>query len=198
MRLLSDISFVDRLGYQLEGFKRLNTNLWNFRCPICGDSQKSKTKRRGHIYPNVERTRLMFKCHNCGESMSFSKLLERLDKKLFQEYIFSSIGKSKSILDKLEGSLEVDDAPVVEAAIKSSAVPISSVVNLPSDHPVIQYIKAREIPADKWRRIAYTEKFHLLARSLDPLYMPDLVDWQLNRSKPALLFPMYEIGRAHV
>jgi predicted RNA-binding Zn-ribbon protein involved in translation (DUF1610 family) len=44
----------------------------NFACPICGDSEKIESKKRGNIYLN----NLMFKCFNCGHYGSFIKLCE--------------------------------------------------------------------------------------------------------------------------
>jgi len=36
---------------QLQQFKKKGDHLFNFRCPYCGDSQKSKTKARGFVFP---------------------------------------------------------------------------------------------------------------------------------------------------
>lgn len=44
------------------------------RCPICGDSHKSATKRRGHYYLSSHR----YFCFNCNASLSGLKLLEIL------------------------------------------------------------------------------------------------------------------------
>ena len=35
---------------QLQQFKKKGDYLYNFRCPYCGDSQKSKLKARGFIF----------------------------------------------------------------------------------------------------------------------------------------------------
>jgi hypothetical protein len=35
---------------QLQLFKKKSNNLFNFRCPYCGDSQKSKSKARGYVF----------------------------------------------------------------------------------------------------------------------------------------------------
>ena len=43
---------------------------YNFRCPICGDSKKNKSKTRGYLYAVKANTN--FKCHNCGASMSLT------------------------------------------------------------------------------------------------------------------------------
>lgn len=43
-----------------------------FRCPICGDSKKSKTKKRGYYYLNTA----SYHCFNCDANMSGMKLLQ--------------------------------------------------------------------------------------------------------------------------
>ena len=48
-------------------------NKYHFRCPFCGDSKKSITKKRGWVYPDQS-----FYCFNCGTSLSGIKLLEAL------------------------------------------------------------------------------------------------------------------------
>lgn len=47
---------------------------YNFRCPICGDSKKSATKRRGWWYMQS----CSFHCFNCGANLSGIKFLEHL------------------------------------------------------------------------------------------------------------------------
>ena len=51
-------------------------NMYNFRCPICGDSRKSQTKRRGYFYTDT----CSFFCFNCQASMSGWKFIQFLMK----------------------------------------------------------------------------------------------------------------------
>ena len=46
-----DTKYANLLSAKLERYvvKKHNPFLANFRCPICGDSQKSKTKARGYL-----------------------------------------------------------------------------------------------------------------------------------------------------
>lgn len=43
--------YVYLLSSYLEGFKKIGHN-YNFRCPICGDSEKNKRKKRGWLLSN--------------------------------------------------------------------------------------------------------------------------------------------------
>lgn len=187
MGLLNDLMYVERLGFQLEGFKKLNDNLWNFRCPLCGDSKKNPRKKRGHIFPNKDRSCLMFKCHKCGVSHSFSTLLKLLDKKLFQEYLALSFGKAKSALDHLPARAEEIKPTKAKVAGKAN---ICAINLLPDGHVVKEYLEKRMIPHEKWSRLAYTGKFHQLAKSLDPDY--NFPDRLLNIDAPALILPFMD------
>src|SRR4029450_7827375 len=66
MNMNIDIELILRISERLEGFQRKRPDLYNFRCPLCGDSQKYKAKRRGFFYAHFGR--MKFKCHNCGVS----------------------------------------------------------------------------------------------------------------------------------
>jgi transcription elongation factor Elf1 len=79
-----DTKYISLLSPQLQKFKRVKTDLYNFRCPLCGDSQKNKNKARGYLYAVKNNTN--FKCHNCGSSTSFNNLLKSIDPDLHQKY----------------------------------------------------------------------------------------------------------------
>jgi len=79
-----DVKYVNLVSVRLQKFKRVKANLYNFRCPICGDSQKNKSKARGYLYSVKNNTN--FKCHNCGASLSLNNFLKHLDTNLHQEY----------------------------------------------------------------------------------------------------------------
>ena len=57
---------------------------YRFRCPYCGDIQKSQSKARGHVVEKWGKG--FFKCHNCGLSKSFGQFLKDMDADLYAEY----------------------------------------------------------------------------------------------------------------
>jgi hypothetical protein len=81
---LIDSKYIGLVSSRLQKFKRVKADLYNFRCPICGDSQRNKTKARGYLYPVKNNTN--FKCHNCGASLSFNNFLKELDPTLHKQY----------------------------------------------------------------------------------------------------------------
>ena len=81
---LVDSKYITLLSSRLPKFKRVKPNLFNFRCPICGDSKKHKNKARGYLYQ--VKTNTNFKCHNCGASSSFNNFLKQIDSTLHKQY----------------------------------------------------------------------------------------------------------------
>ena len=81
---LIDSKYIGLVSSRLPKFKRVKANLYNFRCPICGDSQKHKNKARGYFYQVKMNTN--FKCHNCGASMSFNNFLKQIDPTLHKQF----------------------------------------------------------------------------------------------------------------
>ena len=83
---LVDSKFIGIISPRLQKFKKIKSNLYNFRCPICGDSQKNKSKTRGYLYG--VKADVNFRCHNCGASMTLSNFLKTLDPVVHKQYVF--------------------------------------------------------------------------------------------------------------
>ena len=77
----------------LEKFKRKSDNLFNFRCPHCGDSKKSSSKARGFVYR--KKNDMFFKCHNCGVGQTLGNLIKFLDPTMHKEYVFERFKDGK-------------------------------------------------------------------------------------------------------
>ena len=81
-----DVKYINLISSRFSKFKKVKNNLYNFRCPICGDSKKNKNKARGYLYQVKNNTN--FKCHNCGVNISFNNFLKDLDTVLHKQYTF--------------------------------------------------------------------------------------------------------------
>jgi len=79
-----DVKYINFISPRLQKFKKVKSNLYNFRCPICGDSKKNKNKARGYIYEVKNNTN--FKCHNCGINVSFNNFLKEIDVYTHKQY----------------------------------------------------------------------------------------------------------------
>ena len=89
-----DVKYIHLISARLEKFKKVKRDLYNFRCPICGDSKKNKNKTRGYLY-SAKRD-VNFKCHNCGSGMTFNSFLKQLDLGVHKQYCIEKfkIGKT--------------------------------------------------------------------------------------------------------
>ena len=144
---LVDSKYIGMISSRLQKFKRVKDNLYNFRCPICGDSQKNKNKTRGYIYQVKNNTN--FKCHNCGASMSFNNLLKEIDVNLHKQYTLEKFKEGHT------GRNFVVEAPKFEFVKpvfkKSIDLPKASTNSFASE-----YLTKRKIDPDKFY---YADKF---------------------------------------
>ena len=84
MNTYVDVKYLNLMSHRLERFSKKGDNLWNFRCPFCGDSEKNKSKARGYVYR--VKVDLFYKCHNCGASHTLYKFLEIVSPAVCKEY----------------------------------------------------------------------------------------------------------------
>lgn len=97
------------LEYLPQGFVRVG-NKYHGRCPFCGDSKKSRSKKRGWIYLN---TNCSYYCFNCGIALSGIKLVEALSGSAYadirKEYI--KLFLKSGLNTGLSARFEVPDEP---------------------------------------------------------------------------------------
>ena len=89
-----DVKYINLISSRLGKFKKVKPHLYNFRCPICGDSQKQKNKARGYLYRVKNNTN--YKCHNCGISVSFGNFLKSVDPESHKHYTFEKFKDGKT------------------------------------------------------------------------------------------------------
>lgn len=86
-----DLKYISNLKSRLPGFKQKNDYLFNFRCPHCGDSKKSKIKTRAYLYR--VKNDMFFKCHNCGMGQNLSNFIKFVDPQMYSEYLLERYKK---------------------------------------------------------------------------------------------------------
>ena len=144
---LIDSKYVGLVSARLQKFKKVKADLYNFRCPMCGDSQKNKNKTRGYIYQVKNNTN--FKCHNCGASMSFSNFLKKMDTVMHKQYT----------LEKFKEGHTGRNFVVEEPKFDFKKPVFKKTINLPkasSNSFAKRYLEKRQIDPDKFY---YAEKF---------------------------------------
>jgi hypothetical protein len=161
MSVYIDRKFLGAVSHRLERFSQKNADLYNFRCPLCGDSRKNQLKARGFVYRKGND--YFYRCHNCGVGISFSNFLKQVDANTHREYVLErySAGENKHSnytkpnFDDLRGN-----AYAKFASTKNIFSPsIKSIDNLEESHPARLYIQERMIPESKWSGIYFTEAF---------------------------------------
>ena len=80
-----DVQYLYNISSRLDRFKKKSRNLFNFRCPYCGDSKKNKSKARGFVY--AVKNEYFYKCHNCSKGTTLGKLIEYIDPQLYKQYV---------------------------------------------------------------------------------------------------------------
>ena len=91
---LIDSKYIGLISSRLLKFKRVKPDLYNFRCPICGDSQKNKSKTRGYLYS--VKADMNYRCHNCGASMTLANFLKEIDPVIHKQYVFERFKDGKT------------------------------------------------------------------------------------------------------
>ena len=86
-----DNHYVSLLSGRLDKFVKKKADLYNFRCPYCGDSQKHKNKARGYFFR--VKADMVFKCHNCGVGRTLPNFLKDQAPDLHDEYIMERYKK---------------------------------------------------------------------------------------------------------
>lgn len=135
--------YIGFVSTRLDKFKRKGPNLYNFRCPICGDSEANKNKARGYIYD--KQGKMLFHCHNCGASSSVPNFIKMIDQNLYNEMQLEKIKDSKTPEQiDYEGFIEKMKKPVF---MKSGPLKgLKKVSQLSPDHPIKKFIDSRQIP----------------------------------------------------
>jgi predicted RNA-binding Zn-ribbon protein involved in translation (DUF1610 family) len=171
---LVDSKYIGLVSSRLQKFKRVKSDLYNFRCPICGDSTRNKNKARGYIYAVKNNTN--FKCHNCGASLSFNNFLKEMDPTLHKQYTLEKFKEGHT------GRGFVVEAPKLE--FKKPVFKKS--LNLPraSTNPVAkEYLEKRKLNPEKFY---FADKFKEWTNSQKQTFDT------IGRDECRIIIPMYD------
>lgn len=160
-----DIQYAQLLASRLENFKVRSTNPYkfNFRCPLCGDSQKSRSKARGWLLEKDNS--LFYYCHNCGASQSFSYFLKGLDQLSYNDWVAEKFMKTAN---NVPNTLETTKFEAPNFKKSSPLKKLKKVSQLPYTHPINRYIKQRGIPSHTHYKMYWAPKFKSWINSIIP------------------------------
>lgn len=182
-----DVQYTSLLAGQLQRYTVKNRNPFkaNFRCVICGDSQKSKSKARAWITEDTKSGYFRYSCFNCGTNISFPKFLKQNYPSVYNDYIAEKyIQKATESTDDTAAESAKTEKPVFN---KNPLTKIKKISQLKFDHPAKKYIEDRQIPSHQHYRIYYAPKFMTWINSI----IPNKFDIK-GKDEPRLIFPLMD------
>jgi len=173
-----DVKYINLLSSRFQKFKRVKADLYNFRCPICGDSKKNKNKARGYLYQVKNNTN--FKCHNCGLNISFNNFLKQLDPVIYKQYAFEKFKEGYT------GRNFVTEEPKFEFKspifIKREQQEELSIPKASTNPVANEYLIKRKLNPDKFY---YAEKFKEWTNSLVNTFD------NIKYDEPRIIIPLF-------
>ena len=170
---LVDSKYIGVISSRLQKFKKVKADLYNFRCPICGDSQKNKSKTRGYLY--AVKADMNFRCHNCGASMTLSNFIKTIDPVIHKQYIFERFKNNKTgrgtVVEDPKFNFEAPQFKPKLDLPKASEVKIAK-----------QYLDNRKLDSTKFY---YTDKFKAWSNSHKKTF--DSVTYD----EPRIIIPLF-------
>ena len=182
MSVFIDRNFLLQVSPKLQRFSKKKDDLYNFRCPLCGDSQKNKTKCRGYVFR--KKNDYFYMCHNCGASTTFYNFLKQVDPNLLQEYQLERYKNGETgnnNYPKPEFQEVKQEAPKFKKALE-----LPSIDSLPEAHFAKNYVQQRRIPEAFSSQLYYAEDFREFVATLG------IEKEGLHKDDKRLVIPFYD------
>ncbi len=177
-----DVTYINRLSSRIDKFSKVRRNVWVARCPICGDSKKSKTKKRWYIF--LHENNYSVKCHNCGYSQPFYKYLEEYHPNEYKSYILEKLPKKSNLKkDRFDHIKKITNKIIHCKGFDYSS--LKRFNDLSESHPARIYVETRQIPLDM---VYYNDKFSEFISELDITKYKIAYD---NSKEPRMIIPFY-------
>lgn len=189
-----ETKYINLISHRLDRFKQLGRDLWNFRCPYCGDSHKKKTRRRGYFFTDVNVVK--YKCHNCGAIRGFGDFLKENFPEYYRPYIFEIFGKpapkSKEdvVAEDNPGAFVTDTSSRFKTSHRTILSHFKRMDEVGFDNPGLIYLASRKIPPQFLKDLYWVE---------DGSVFTELLPAYKDRHLPAheaILIPFYDFGGA--
>jgi transcription elongation factor Elf1 len=175
-----DLKYLRLASVYLHQFKSAGNDVYNFRCPICGDSKKDTTKARGYVF--VKGDLSLYHCHNCGapDHRTLGKLIQFLSISLYNEYRFEKFGhkfggtKKEEVLAENENDVyidkeltKVDNLKLKRFASERLLKVCTPLPLLDKDHSAWKYLLGRALHEDDINKLFYLSDINLLTSKID-------------------------------
>lgn len=184
-----ETKYIGVLSTRLRNFKRKSGSLYNFSCPICGDSTKDSRKARAYIY--IKEGKFRFHCHNGCGTMSVPNFIKKVDEFVYMDYLVEK---------RLENGEEKKADPILvykkPKYIADTALnELKKVSQLKHDHFCRTYVDGRRIPTNCHHRLFFAPRFMSWVNTFVPGKFSEAA---LKHDGPALVIPFINReGRMH-
>jgi transcription elongation factor Elf1 len=186
MSLSVESKYIGLISHRLRNFKRKQDYLWNFSCPLCGDSKKNLLKARGYVYKKGNN--LFYSCKNCGIGTSLGKLLENVDGSLYKEYVLERYKSGESGFSNFKEPTFNVPSPRFDKLDKPKIFEHAEFCsNLSSEHFCLAYLKNRQIPKEFYSQLLFTSHYKKFIDALVPNHGKKLID------DARVIIPFYDV-----
>jgi len=185
MSLSIESKYIRLISSRLRNFKQKKDYLWNFSCPICGDSKKNLSKARGYVFQKG--TNLFFNCHNCGVGTNLGNLIKQVDPSLHKEYVLERYKSGESGFSNFKSPSFDIPAPRFDKVAKEKHFEHAEWVSkLPSGHFCIVYCTNRRFLSTMVDTLMFTPNYKKFCDALVPNHGKEIT------ADARLVIPFYD------
>ncbi len=175
-----DAHYVNLLSGRLDKFTRKKEDLYNFRCPYCGDSQKRKNKARGYFFRI--KADMVFKCHNCGVGRTLPNFLKDNAPDLYDEYLMERYKNGTTG----KGSFVPKPKMNFEKPKFKKKGELQSCSELNKEHFALGYLLGRRIPEKYFSELYFVEDFCTWVNTQKPTFQ------DVKKDHPRIIIPFID------
>lgn len=186
-----DVKYLNMYSIRLQNFKQKKQDLWNCRCPLCGDSKRNTSKSRGYFF--AVKGGVYYKCHNCGASMSLGSLIKQEDPNLYKEYTLERYKEGAAAHPRVaHKKIDFTETKPVFVKQEQPEELVDDVLRglrrldtMPPDHPAVKYVLNRKIPSFALKLLYFAPKFYKYVNNVQ-FKFPDE-----TKDHPRLIIPFF-------
>jgi transcription elongation factor Elf1 len=185
MSLSVESKYIRLISSRLRNFKQKKDYLWNFSCPICGDSKKNLSKARGYVFQKG--TNLFYNCHNCGVGTNLGNLIKQVDPSLHKEYVLERYKSGESGHSNFKAPSFDIPAPRFDKVAKEKHFEHAEWVSkLPSGHFCLVYCTNRRFSSTMRDTLLFTPNYKKFCDALVPNHGKEIT------ADARLVIPFYD------
>lgn len=180
-----DRKYIGIVSVKLRNYKQKSENLYNFSCPICGDSKTHKRKARAYFYE--KKGKAFMCCHNCGAGMSVDRFIKTIDPSLYNEYVKDRMIANGQGYKKTDVELFAEKMKKPKFVTSSPLMKLKKLSLLNPAGPTRMYVDSRRIPTSMHHKLFYCKRFKAWVNS----FIPDKFEDEDN-DEPRLIIPFID------